>query len=373
MSALLSASDAAHELPRRTSSASTALPTPAELRAAFSAEPRVSRSIDAFRTQIIELVHGRDDRLLCVVGPCSIHDPVAALEYASRLLPVAERLRNDLLIVMRVYLEKPRSSVGWKGLISDPHLDGRCDIAHGLCLARELMTAIAGIGLPMATELLDGNLSTYFSDLLSWAAIGARTSESQPHRELASALPFAVGFKNGTDGRIDGALGGIRSAREPHRRLAPDEHGRIHLLESAGNPHCHVTLRGGTSGPNYAAEHVTEAHRRAAAAGLPARVLVDCSHGNSGKDHQTQSRVVESVAAQVAQGASHVLGVMIESHLLAGQQALGCPAGLRYGQSITDACVDFASTEQMLERLAGAVVERRRRGQGLAPLGVVTC
>lgn len=373
MSALVSASDAMRDLPRRASSASISLPTPAELRAAFPAAPTVGRAVEAFRAQIIDLVHGRDDRLLCVVGPCSIHDPVAALEYAARLRPVADRLRDDLLIVMRVYLEKPRSSVGWKGLISDPHLDGRCDISHGLCLARELMTAIAGIGLPMATELLDGNLSTYFTDLLSWAAIGARTSESQPHRELASALPFAIGFKNGTDGRIEGALGGIRSAREPHRRLAPDEHGRIHVLESAGNPNCHVTLRGGSSGPNYAAEHVTDAHRRAAAAGLPARVLVDCSHGNSGKDHQNQSRVLESVAAQVARGGSHVLGVMIESHLVAGQQALGCPTGLRYGQSITDACVDFPAAEQMLDLLAGALRERRRQAPALPPRALVTC
>jgi 3-deoxy-7-phosphoheptulonate synthase len=349
---------------RRAPPFGSALPTPAELAAEFPVAAPVRRAIESARRQIIELVQGRDDRLLCVVGPCSIHDREAALDYASRLAPLAERHGRELLIVMRVYLEKPRSSNGWKGLINDPHLDGRCDIVTGLRLGRELMTQIAQLGLAMATELLDINLSLYQADLLSWAAIGARTSESQPHRELASSLPFAVGFKNGTDGRIDGALGGMRSAAAPHRRLAADEHGRLALVQSEGNPHCHVTLRGGSSGPNYAPENVSEAQRRALAAGLPSRVLIDCSHGNSGKDHENQPRVLESVAAQVARGGRHVLGVMVESHLVAGQQALECPPRLRYGQSITDACVDFAGTEQMLDRLAEAL--RAQRAQARA-------
>lgn len=336
-----------------------AVPTPAQLKQCFPLASAAAQNIDSVRRQACELVLGQDDRLLCVIGPCSIHDPGAALEYASRLAPLAERYRSELLVVMRVYLEKPRSSVGWKGLISDPHLDGRCDLAEGLRVARQLMTGIAACGLGMAGELLDGNLAAYQSELLAWAAIGARTTESQPHRELASSLPLPVGFKNGTDGRIEGALGGMRSAAEPHRRLAPDEHGVLRLFQSPGNAHCHLTLRGGTSGPNYAADCVLEASQSAARAGLPSRVLVDCSHGNSGKDHQNQSRVLTAVARQVADGGRHVLGVMIESHLVAGRQVLCNPAELRYGQSITDACVDFESTEQMLEELARALREQR--------------
>ena len=216
----------------------------------------------------------------------------------------------------------------------------------------------------MASELLDGNLSSYFSDLLSWAAIGARTTESQPHRELASSLPFPVGFKNGTDGRIEGALGGMLSAGRAHRRLAPDEHGWLRAQESPGNPSCHLTLRGGSSGPNYDAASVRHASQSALEAGLPSRVLVDCSHGNSGKDHENQPRVAAAVAQQVAAGGRHVLGVMIESHLVAGRQALSKdPAGLRYGQSITDACVDFAATELVLADLAGALRAQRDGGR----------
>jgi 3-deoxy-7-phosphoheptulonate synthase len=330
--------------------------TPARLAARFPLTGSASRRIDQYRSQVIELVQGKNQRLFCVVGPCSIHDRRAAFEYADRLAPVAERLSGELLIAMRVYLEKPRSSVGWKGLISDPHLDGSCDVAHGLELGREVVVGVAERGLPVATELLDGNLSSYFSDALTWSAIGARTTESQPHRELASSLPFPVGFKNGTDGRIDGALGGIISAAQPHRRLAPDREGRLVLWQSDGNPHCHITLRGGTGGPNYDAASIGAASDAAVRAGRPARVLVDASHGNSGKDHLNQPLVTAAVAAQVAGGARNVLGVMIESHLVAGRQALVLgPAGLRYGQSITDACVDLEMTERMLVELARAV------------------
>lgn len=339
------------------SQALTAVPTPARLRARFPLSTRAATDIASFRAQAIEVVQGaRGDRLLAVVGPCSIHDPRAALDYAARLLPIAERHARELLVVMRVYLEKPRSSVGWKGLISDPHLDGRCDIGHGLSVARELMTQIAELGLPIATELLDGNLTPYFVDLVSWAAIGARTTESQPHRELASSLAFPVGFKNGTDGRIEGALGGVRSAGQPHRRLAPNAQGRLVCSQSHGNPHCHLTLRGGVDGPNYASQHVERASRAAREAGLPGRVLIDCSHGNSGKNHENQVSVASDVARQVASGSARVLGVMIESHLVAGRQNPTCDAAaLRYGQSITDACVDLATTERMLEELACAV------------------
>ncbi|HEU4576730.1 MAG TPA: 3-deoxy-7-phosphoheptulonate synthase [Polyangiaceae bacterium] len=350
-------------MPVSASEPQNTVPTPSELAQRYPLGGSAAQGIAAARRAAIELVHGRDDRLLCVVGPCSIHDPESALEYAARLAHSAEQFASELLIVMRVYLEKPRSSLGWKGLISDPHLDGRCDIGHGLCVARELMTSIAQRGLPLATELLDTNLAVYFRDLLSWAAIGARTSESQPHRELASSLPFPVGFKNGTDGRIEGALGGLRSAAERHRRLAPDARGVLRPLQSAGNPNCHLTLRGGISGPNYGAEHVDAAHQSARRAGLPSRVLIDCSHGNSGKQHENQIGTCAAVAEQVAGGSRHVLGVMIESHLVAGRQALSCgPAGLRYGQSITDACVDFSTTVGMLEGLARAVREQRARG-----------
>lgn len=337
------------------------VPTPQQLKARFPLGREAARQLASFREQAITLVQGRSERLLAVVGPCSIHDPRSALDYAERLLPVARQHANELLVVMRVYLEKPRSSVGWKGLISDPHLDGRCDIRHGLFVAREIMTGIAERGLPIGTELLDGNLSTYFTDLVTWAAIGARTTESQPHRELASALPFPVGFKNGTDGRLEGALNGMLSAAERHRRLAPNDFGRLALAQSEGNPNCHLTLRGGALGPNFDAEAVALASAKAFEAGRPAPVLVDCSHGNSGKQHENQRHALSAVAAQVAQGSTHVLGVMIESHLVAGRQALVCGSeGLRYGQSITDGCVDFATTEQMLEELAGAVRERRR-------------
>jgi 3-deoxy-7-phosphoheptulonate synthase len=337
-----------------------AIETPAGLAARFPLTRFAARRIERYRAEVIEVVQGRSERLLCVVGPCSIHDRRSAFEYADRLAAVAERHAGELLIAMRVYLEKPRSSVGWKGLISDPHLDGSCDMLHGLALGREVVVGVAERGLPVATELLDGNLSAYFSDAVSWAAIGARTTESQPHRELASSLSFPVGFKNGTDGRVDGAIGGVVSAAQPHRRLAPDEQGRLVLWQSAGNPHCHLTLRGGASGPNYDAASVAKASEAARRAGCPARVLVDASHGNSGKDHNNQPLVTADVAARVARGASDLLGVMIESHLVAGRQALGLgAAGLRYGQSITDACVDFEMTERMLEELASAVRQSR--------------
>jgi 3-deoxy-7-phosphoheptulonate synthase len=335
--------------------------TPAMLASRYRLTPRAARQVQEYRAQAIELVQGAGDRLLCVVGPCSIHDREAAFEYAERLALLAERYSDELLVAMRVYLEKPRSSVGWKGLISDPHLDGSCDVAHGLALGREILCGVAERGLPVTTELLDTNLSPYFSDLLTWAAVGARTTESQPHRELASSLPFPVGFKNGTDGRVEGAVGGIISAAQPHRRLGPDAHGRLALWQSAGNPHCHVTLRGGDKGPNYDAASVAAASDAARRAGRATRVLIDASHGNSRKDHDNQPLVTAEIAARVASGTRDVLGVMVESHLVAGRQALvlGC-AGLRYGQSITDACVDLGRTESMLGELAQAVREQRQ-------------
>lgn len=334
--------------------------SPKRLRARFPLSREAASRVSRFRAEAIDLVEGLSDRLLCVVGPCSIHDRRAAFEYAERLAPVAARYSGELLIAMRVYLEKPRSTVGWKGLISDPHLDGSCDMASGLALGREIVVGVAERGLPVATELLDGNLSAYFSDAVSWAAIGARTTESQPHRELASSLSFPVGFKNGTDGRIDGALGGIISAAEPHRRLAPDHEGRLGLVSSPGNPHCHITLRGGERGPNYDEASVHAASEAARRAGRSPRVLIDASHGNSRKNHDNQPIVSAAIAARVAGGARNVLGVMIESHLVAGRQNLAFgAAGLRYGQSITDACVAFEQSECMLDELARAVQAAR--------------
>ena len=337
------------------------VPTPARLRAELPLSREAAARVARHRAEVIELVQGASQRLLCIVGPCSIHDRQAAFEYAERLAPLAQRYSDDLLVAMRVYLEKPRSGVGWKGLISDPRLDGSCDVAHGLALGREIVVGVAERGLPVASELLDGNLSLYFCDAVSWAAIGARTTESQPHRELASSLPFPVGFKNGTDGRVEGALGGIISAAQPHRRLAPGDDGLLHVLSSTGNPHCHITLRGGEAGPNYDAASVAAASEAAGRAGRVRRVLVDCSHGNSRKNHENQPLVSAEVAGQVAGGARNLLGVMIESHLVAGRQALVLgAAGLRYGQSITDGCVDLARSEQMLDELARAV--RAARG-----------
>jgi 3-deoxy-7-phosphoheptulonate synthase len=340
---------------------------PGRLAARFPLTQSAERRIEQYRAQAIGLVQGESDRLLCVVGPCSIHDRRAAFEYAERLAPVAQHHAEELLIAMRVYLEKPRSSVGWKGLISDPHLDGSCDVAYGLELGREIVVGVAERGLPVATELLDPNLAAYFCDAITWAAIGARTNESQPHRELASMLPFPVGFKNGTDGRVEGALGGIVSSALSHRRLAPNRDGRLVLWRSEGNPHCHLTLRGGTNGPNYDAASVASASQAARRAGRSPRVLIDASHGNSSKDHLNQPLVTADVAAQVARGDSPVLGVMIESHLVAGRQALVLgSAGLRYGQSITDACVDLEMTEGMLDQLARAVRVRRSAGEARA-------
>jgi 3-deoxy-7-phosphoheptulonate synthase len=335
------------------------LPSPRELRRRLGAGVEAQARIGAFRRQANEIVRGRDSRLLAIVGPCSIHDPRAALEYAERLGELARRFESELLVCMRVYFEKPRTTVGWKGLINDPHLDDSCDLSSGLRLARGVLRDVAELGLPTATELLDPNVAPYLTDLLSWAAIGARTTESQPHRELASSLTLPIGFKNSTDGRIDSAINGLLSAAEPHTRIAADDDGRIALQRSAGNPNAHLVLRGGEAAPNYDAASVNAAGQRLAALGLPSRVLIDCSHANSRKNHENQPAVLDAVAAQAASGSPHVLGVMIESHLVSGRQDLKQGrAGLRYGQSVTDACVDLGDTERMLEALARAQRQR---------------
>ena len=314
--------------------------------------------VDASRRAIGEILHGRDRRLLAVVGPCSIHDPAAALDYAHRLKPVADRLAHDLLVVMRVYFEKPRTTVGWKGLINDPLLDGSFQVNTGLRLARRLMLDINAAGLPIGTEFLDTTLGQYYADLVSWAAIGARTTESQIHRELASGLSMPVGFKNRTDGDLQVAVDAIVSARHPHCFPSLTREGAPAVLATTGNPECHLVLRGG-SRPNYDQESIHQAAallRKSAA--LPV-VLVDCSHGNSGKRHDQQAHVAADLAAQVAAGEPAIIGFMLESNLAGGSQPHDPKTRLTYGQSITDACLSFAETVPLLEQLAQAAATRR--------------
>jgi 3-deoxy-7-phosphoheptulonate synthase len=317
--------------------------------------------VGAGRRAVSEILHGRDDRLVAIVGPCSVHDPAAALDYARRLKPVADRLARDLLVVMRVYFEKPRTTVGWKGLINDPRLDGSFQVNAGLRLARQLMLDITAAGLPIGTEFLDTTLGQYYADLVSWGAIGARTTESQIHRELASGLSMPVGFKNRTDGDLQVAVDAIVSARHPHCFPSLTREGAPAVLATTGNPECHLVLRGGSrSGPNYYEPHVAQAVELLRAAGAIPAVLVDCSHGNSGKRHDWQPTVAADVAAQIAGGSRHIFGVMIESNLVAGAQKAEAGRPLEYGQSITDACLSFEETIPVLEQLASATVARRQ-------------
>jgi 3-deoxy-7-phosphoheptulonate synthase len=317
--------------------------------------------VRAARRAIGDILAGRDNRLVAIVGPCSVHDPKAALEYAQRLKPVADRLAADLLVVMRVYFEKPRTTIGWKGLINDPQLDGSFQVNTGLRLARRLMLDINAAGLPIGTEFLDTTLGQYYADLVSWAAIGARTTESQIHRELASGLSMPVGFKNRTDGDLQVAVDAIVSARHPHCFPSLTREGAPAVLATTGNPECHIVLRGGAAGPNYDALHVARAGVLLAKAGAPPAVLVDCSHGNSGKRHDQQPAVAANLADQVAGGNRAIIGVMLESHLVAGAQKHEAGKPLVYGQSITDACLSFDETVPVLEKLAQAVAARRQK------------
>jgi 3-deoxy-7-phosphoheptulonate synthase len=315
--------------------------------------------VHAARATLSDILQGRDDRLVAIVGPCSIHDPAAALEYARKLKPVADRLARDLFVVMRVYFEKPRTTVGWKGLINDPKLDGSFQVNTGLRLARKLMLDINAAGLPIGTEFLDTTLGQYYADLVSWAAIGARTTESQIHRELASGLSMPVGFKNRTDGDLQVAIDAIVSARHPHCFPSLTREGAPAVLATTGNPECHLVLRGGAAGPNYDALHVARSVALLTKAGALPVVLVDCSHGNSGKQHDRQPAVAADIAAQVAGGSRGVIGVMFESHLIGGAQKHEPGKPLAYGQSITDACLSFDETVPVLENLAAAVAARR--------------
>ena len=313
------------------------------------------------RRALTAILQGRDDRLVAIVGPCSIHDPAAALEYAQRLKPVADRFARDLLVVMRVYFEKPRTTVGWKGLINDPRLDGSFQVNTGLRLARKLMLDINAAGLSIGTEFLDTTLGQYYADLVSWAAIGARTTESQIHRELASGLSMPVGFKNRTDGDLQVAVDAIVSARHPHCFPSLTREGAPAVLATTGNPDCHLVLRGGNrSGPNYEVRHILQAVELLTKAHALPVVLVDCSHGNSSKQHDHQPAVAADVAGQVAGGSRAIFGVMLESNLVSGAQKHEAGRPLTHGQSITDACLSFDETVPVLERLATAVVKRRK-------------
>lgn len=309
--------------------------------------------LDARRT-ICEIAFGDDPRILAVVGPCSVHDTRAAMEYAERLKILAERYRDKIYIVMRSYFEKPRTVGGWEGFITDPDLDDSHRINKGLREARQLLRELAEMGLPAATEFLDMTVPQYISDLISWSAIGARTSESQPHRKLASGLSMPVGFKNPTDGRIQPAVDAILSSRRSHWFPGATKDGVAAHFRTTGNEHTHLVLRGGSRGPNFDEVHVEEAAKRLSDAKLTPRVMVDCSHANSGKDHTKQSVALNAVAEQIRGGSRHIFGVMIESNLVAGRQEVQLGIDLVYGQSITDACVDLAETEQMLETLARA-------------------
>jgi len=319
-----------------------------------------SQLIFGARDEVAAILTGTDDRLIVVVGPCSVHDPKAAREYAGRLKGLADELAGDLRIVMRVYFEKPRTTVGWKGLINDPRLDGSFAINDGLRLARRLLLDLAALGVPAGCEFLDPITPQFIADLVTLFLIGARTTESQVHRELASALSMPVGFKNGTDGGVQIAIDALRAVAHPHRFLGVTEQGLAGIVSTRGNPDCHVILRGGQSGTNYDAGSVGKTLDALRDAGLPARLMIDTSHGNSEKDYRRQALVARDVASQVAQGETGIVGLMMESFLVDGRQDLRDPARLVYGQSITDACMGWEMTVPVLRELADAVRKRRR-------------
>ncbi|MBM4364201.1 MAG: 3-deoxy-7-phosphoheptulonate synthase [Deltaproteobacteria bacterium] len=321
-----------------------------------------ARTVLAGRRAVTEVLHGRDDRVIAVVGPCSIHDPRAGMEYAERLAPLARELERDVVVVMRVYFEKPRTTLGWKGLINDPFLDETFQINEGLRRARQLLREISELGLPCGTEFLDPITPQFIADLVAWGAIGARTTESQVHRQLASGLSMPIGFKNGTYGTIQLAVDACVSAAHPHRFLGVTEQGLAAIVQTGGNPDCHVILRGGTAGPNHDEASVARAAELLEKAKLRPALLVDCSHGNSQKDHRRQPAVSAEVARQIAGGGRAVAGVMLESFLVDGRQDLRDPAALVYGQSITDACIGWDDTVPVLRELAASVRARRARG-----------
>ena len=334
------------------------LAPPARLLGDFPITDKAAETVYETRQAIHRILHGADDRVVVITGPCSIHDPKAAKEYAARLRETQLRHAAELLIVMRVYFEKPRTTVGWKGLINDPNLDGSFQINEGLRLARRLLLELNEDGMPAGCEFLDMITPQYFADLVSWGAIGARTTESQVHRELASGLSCPVGFKNGTDGNVRIAMDAIRAAQAPHHFLSVTKAGHSAIVSTSGNEDCHIILRGGKQ-PNYDVGNVDSAAKNLAEAGIPAHIMIDCSHDNSGKDPKKQVAVGHNVATQIAAGDARIFGVMVESHLKAGRQDLIPGKPLVYGQSITDACVGWEDSRTLIDALAEAARERR--------------
>ncbi len=332
---------------------------PSELIQALPVSDKAADVVTAGRTGASEIIHGNDDRLLVVVGPCSIHDIDAALEYGKLLKAAADKHIDDLHIIMRVYFEKPRTTVGWKGLINDPDINETYDITRGLRLARKLLIDLADLGLPAGTEYLDTISPQFLADLVAWGAIGARTTESQVHRELASGLSMPVGFKNGTGGSAQIAVDAIRAAQHPHRFLSVTKDGTVAIVATKGNDDCHIILRGAKSGPNYDAQSVAEVEALLAAGGLDPSIMIDLSHGNSRKDYAQQPSVAAEVGAQIAAGSRSIRGVMIESHLVEGRQDWSDADSATHGQSITDSCLGWEATEGVLENLAQAIRERR--------------
>ncbi len=334
------------------------LAPPSHLIREFPVSEKAAAVVSSARDAIHRILHGMDDRLLVIVGPCSIHDPAAARDYARRLLAERDRHAASLEIVMRVYFEKPRTTVGWKGLINDPDMDRSFNINKGLRIARELLLDINDLGLPAGCEYLDMITPQYIADLVSWGAIGARTTESQVHRELASGLSCPVGFKNGTDGSVRIALDAVKAASQPHHFLSVTKGGHSAIVATGGNEDCHIILRGGKT-PNYDREHVEAACREAAVTAQACRLMIDCSHGNSQKDPEKQLDVAGAIGEQLADGETRIFGVMVESHLVAGREDRVAGKPLTYGRSITDACLGWEQTEQLLQTLADAVAERR--------------
>jgi len=338
------------------------LRSPSQVLSEFPITERAAATVYQTRQAIHRILHGADDRLLVIIGPCSIHDVKAAKEYAGKLKEAKDRLEADLLMVMRVYFEKPRTTIGWKGLINDPNLDGTFRINDGLRLGRKLLLDVNEIGMPAGSEFLDMITPQYLADLISWGAIGARTTESQVHRELASGLSCPVGFKNGTDGNVRIAIDAIRAAQVPHHFLSVTKDGTTAIVSTAGNEDCHVILRGGKR-PNFDAENVNAAGKNLAEAGIPARLMIDFSHGSSGKEPEKQLAVGREVAAQIAGGDARIFGVMVESHLKAGRQDLIPGKALVYGQSVTDACIGWEDSRALLDTLAESVRRRRLKAE----------
>jgi 3-deoxy-7-phosphoheptulonate synthase len=336
----------------------TEVESPAAIHNQFPISESAATTVANSRTAIHNILHGKDDRLLVIIGPCSVHDPKSAIEYAEKLKVVREQLKDDLEIVMRVYFEKPRTTVGWKGMINDPHLNETFDINEGLKRARKLLLDVNEMGLPAGTEFLDLISPQYVADLISWGAIGARTTESQGHRELSSGLSCPVGFKNGTDGTMRIAVDAMRAAERPHVFMSLTKEGRSAIFNTTGNEDTHIILRGG-SRPNYDQESVAEAANEMESAGLRPNLMIDFSHANSRKQHEKQIEVARDVASQIRRGNHNITGVMIESHLVAGRQDLIEGRDLVYGQSITDACINWDDSVPVLEQLAAAVRERR--------------